>query len=152
VLENPVDISWAKERGLRLRAARKAKNLTQSQVGRQVGITQSHVSQLENGEIDRVSADIMYKIETLLDLPPGYFRPAAVTVVDERAASLERFLASPLAQGASSDEIDFLRGTLAQVSVLEGVGASHRIDESTWFLLLQFARDSKKRAAQRLAP
>lgn len=52
-----------------LRAARKAKGLTQAELGAKMGLPQSHISQIESGKTDlRLSS--LLEMARLLDLEP----------------------------------------------------------------------------------
>ncbi len=57
----------AAEIGSRLRDLRKQRRLTQTELARQIGIQQSDLSRMENGEY-RVSLDSLFKILAVLDV------------------------------------------------------------------------------------
>ena len=68
-----------------IRNTRKNKGLTQTDLGKKVGLPQSHISQIESGNIDvRVSS--LQEITKLLDLElvfvPHHFKPAIEAIID----------------------------------------------------------------------
>ena len=70
--------------GRRLRSLRRERGLTQSELARQIGIQQSDLSRMEQGEY-RVSLDNLFKILRTFDVKVGEFfnegsRPAAQPV------------------------------------------------------------------------
>jgi transcriptional regulator with XRE-family HTH domain len=63
--------------GRRLRALRKERHLTQTELARQIGIQQSDLSRMEKGEY-RVSLDNLFKILAVFDVAINdFFRDAA---------------------------------------------------------------------------
>ena len=61
----------------KLKKARQAKGLTQAELGKKIGLPQSHISQIEAGHVDlRVSS--LQEIARLLDLEPMLI-PRALT-------------------------------------------------------------------------
>ncbi len=59
----------SKDIGKKLRSARKAKGLTQKNLGAKMGLPQSHISQIEAGNVDlRYSS--LQEMARLLDLEP----------------------------------------------------------------------------------
>lgn len=61
----------------KLQAARKAKGLTQAELGAKMGLPQSHISQIETGRVDlRLSS--LLEMARLLDLEPMLI-PRALT-------------------------------------------------------------------------
>lgn len=68
---SPSDLQAA-EIGGRLRRLRKQRRLTQTELARQIGISQSDLSRMENGEY-RVSLDSLFKILGALDVEIGDF-------------------------------------------------------------------------------
>ena len=61
----------------KLQAARKAKGLTQAELGAKMGLPQSHISQIEAGRID-IRASSLLEMARLLDLEPMLI-PRALT-------------------------------------------------------------------------
>jgi transcriptional regulator with XRE-family HTH domain len=68
---SPADLKAA-EIGSRLRELRKQRRLTQTDLARQIGMQQSDLSRMENGEY-RVSLDSLFKILAVLDVEIGDF-------------------------------------------------------------------------------
>ncbi|MDB2592120.1 helix-turn-helix domain-containing protein [Gammaproteobacteria bacterium] len=68
-----------------IRSARKAKGMTQRELGQKVGIPQSHVSQIESGHID-IRLSSLQEIIKLLDLElmfvPRHFKPVIQGIID----------------------------------------------------------------------
>lgn len=56
----------------RLRKSRKAKGLSQGALARQVGVTQSYISQLERGDIGEPGSYRVASLEQALGLEHGY--------------------------------------------------------------------------------
>ncbi|GJL65021.1 MAG: transcriptional regulator [Nitrospirales bacterium] len=59
----------SKDIGRKLRTARKAKGLTQKDLGAKMGLPQSHISQIEAGNVD-VRFSSLQEMARLLDLEP----------------------------------------------------------------------------------
>lgn len=53
----------------KIQVARKAKGLTQGELGAKMGLPQSHISQIESGKID-IRLSSLLEISRLLDLEP----------------------------------------------------------------------------------
>jgi transcriptional regulator with XRE-family HTH domain len=75
--------------GSRLRRLRKERGLTQAELARQIGIQQSDLSRMEQGEY-RVSLDNLFKILAVFDLDlADFFREKQVTA-GQRSQPLSR--------------------------------------------------------------
>ncbi len=75
--------------GSRLRRLRKERGLTQAELARQIGIQQSDLSRMEQGEY-RVSLDNLFKILAVFDLDlADFFREKQVTA-GQRSLPLSR--------------------------------------------------------------
>lgn len=61
----------------KLQAARKAKELTQAELGAKMGLPQSHISQIESGRVDLRFSSLL-EMARLLDLEPMLI-PRALT-------------------------------------------------------------------------
>lgn len=66
-----------KEIAKKLQAARKAKGLTQAELGAKMGLPQSHISQIESGRVDLRFSSLL-EMARLLDLEPMLI-PRALT-------------------------------------------------------------------------
>lgn len=68
-----------------IRNARKAKRMTQGELGQKTGLPQSHISQIESGNID-IRLSSLQEITKLLDLElmfvPRHFKPAIQGIID----------------------------------------------------------------------
>ena len=76
-----------------LQGARKAKNLTQGQLGAKAGLPQSHISQIEAGKIDlRLSS--LQEIARLLDLDvmlvPVNLKPAIRSIISGKESDIRK--------------------------------------------------------------
>ena len=69
--------------GARLRRLRKERHLTQTELARQIGIQQSDLSRMEQGEY-RVSLDNLFKILAVFDLDINEFFEAKAAEPEER--------------------------------------------------------------------
>ncbi len=63
--------SFQKEFGIRVRAARIKKNLTQQEVADRIGVSYTHYSNLETGKIN-IGMDTLRKLCTALDVSADY--------------------------------------------------------------------------------
>ena len=72
----------------KIQAARKAKGLTQGELGAKMGLPQSHISQIESGKID-IRLSSLLEISRLLDLEPMLIPrqmiPAVRAITSDRA-------------------------------------------------------------------
>ena len=57
--------------GLKIRAARKAKGLSQEDLGKLLGVQKSAVAKYENGRIVNIKRSTLKKISEVLDIPPS---------------------------------------------------------------------------------
>lgn len=75
--------------GARLRRLRKERHLTQTELARQIGIQQSDLSRMEQGEY-RVSLDNLFKILAVFDLDINeFFDPKSAAPEERRPLSHE---------------------------------------------------------------
>ncbi|HSL18334.1 MAG TPA: helix-turn-helix transcriptional regulator [Methylomirabilota bacterium] len=75
--------------GARLRRLRKERHLTQTELARQIGIQQSDLSRMEQGEY-RVSLDNLFKILAVFDLDINeFFEPETAEPEERRPLSRE---------------------------------------------------------------
>ncbi len=76
-----------------LQSARKAKNMTQGELGAKAGLPQSHISQIESGNIDlRLSS--LQEIARLLDLDvmliPVNLKPAIRSIISGKEGEAQK--------------------------------------------------------------
>jgi transcriptional regulator with XRE-family HTH domain len=78
--------------GQRIRQHRQARNLTQTELARQIGIQQSDLSRIEKGEY-RVSLDVLFRLLQVFEMSLGVFFGdlAAQGLTLREAALLESF-------------------------------------------------------------
>lgn len=101
--------------GRKIRRLRKERRLTQTELSSRIGIQQSDLSRMENGEY-RVSLDTLFKILAVFDVGIGdFFDEAGREPIGTREARIVReFKAlAPEAQREVEDFISF-KGTGAQ--------------------------------------
>lgn len=124
------------ERAKLIRDTRKARGLTQDELARRAGLSQSGISMLENGERgDSAQAETLRKIELALGMAPGYLSAAGRVESNDRIDSLDRFLRSPWAENITPDEVAFLRG------ILSNMKPDYSITDHSWFVFLQTFRE-----------
>lgn len=82
--------------GQRIRQHRQERNLTQTELARQIGIQQSDLSRMEKGEY-RVSLDVLFRLLQIFEMSLGeFFGDLAQQGLTSREASLlEYFRALP---------------------------------------------------------
>lgn len=56
--------------GMKIRTARKAKNMTLEELGSLLGVQKSAVAKYENGRIKNIKRSTLQKISEVLDIPP----------------------------------------------------------------------------------
>jgi transcriptional regulator with XRE-family HTH domain len=82
--------------GQRIRQHRQERNLTQTELARQIGIQQSDLSRMEKGEY-RVSLDVLFRLLQVFEMSSGEFFGdlAQQGLTSREAALLESFRALP---------------------------------------------------------
>ena len=76
-----------------LREARKAKGMTQAELGAKIGLPQSHISQIESGKVDmRISS--LQELARWLDLEPimvpRILKPAVKSLISGKQESAQK--------------------------------------------------------------
>jgi transcriptional regulator with XRE-family HTH domain len=97
--------------GQRIRQTRQERNLTQTEVARQIGVQQSDLSRMEKGEY-RVSLDVLFRLLQLFEVSLGEFFGdlAQGTLTSREALLLESFRALPRTdQGEVEEFVEFKR-------------------------------------------
>lgn len=117
--------------GERVRARRKAMDLTQRELGDRASVGQSTICDLEKGTLKNPGILTLRSIEEALDLPAGTLARATP---DEslHKHSLAEFLGSDLGRDVTPDEADML----ANMHLPPG----RRPDKVHWAMLLQIVR------------
>ncbi len=72
--------------GQKIRQIRKSRRLTQASLANQIGVTQSDLSRMENGEY-KVGLDTLFRILQIFELSMGSFFEEAVDVLPESGAA-----------------------------------------------------------------
>ena len=93
--------------GQRIRSYRTERHLTQTELARQIGIQQSDLSRMEQGEY-RVSLDVLFKLLRTFEISFGEFFGdlSAQSVTEREAALLESFRSLP--RGVQQEVMDFV--------------------------------------------
>lgn len=105
-----------------LKAARKAKGMTQTEVAKAIGLTQNGYSYWENGKA-KIDKDQLIKLATLFEVSTDYLlgvesKETPIPTVEDGQDDQEKELLA-LIKDLSSDQKDFL---LAQLKTLTGQG------------------------------
>jgi transcriptional regulator with XRE-family HTH domain len=126
--------------GERLRTLRDAAKLSQSELSRRSGVSQSEISKIERGERTSVGLDIIAAIEQALGVTPGDIAGFALLPEDAHSRSLDAFLRSPLAAHLrlKDDEVDALRR-------IRWFEAGEEPDEEAWFDLVRARRRLRRK-------
>jgi transcriptional regulator with XRE-family HTH domain len=98
--------------GQRVRRHRLERNLTQTELARQIGIQQSDLSRMEKGEY-RVSLDVLFRLLQAFEMSLGEFFGdlARESLTSREAALLQSFRQLPHeAQSEVLEFVDFKRG------------------------------------------
>ena len=82
--------------GQKIRQIRKSRHLTQADLAARIGVTQSDLSRMENGEY-KVGLDTLFKILQVFELSMSHFfeEPAAAPAASREAAPFEDWAALP---------------------------------------------------------
>jgi transcriptional regulator with XRE-family HTH domain len=98
--------------GARIRALRKGRNLTQTELSEKIGVLQSDLSRMEKGEY-KVGLDTLFKILAVFELDMGsFFDDGAVPRVEDDRQLWKDFLA--LDDEARREVRDFVRFKMSQ--------------------------------------
>ncbi len=105
--------------GARIRALRKGRNLTQTELSEKIGVLQSDLSRMEKGEY-KVGLDTLFKILAVFDLDMASFfdegEPPS-SAGEEDASAWQEFLS--LDEEARREVRDFIRFKKAQQETLK---------------------------------
>ena len=98
--------------GARIRALRKGRNLTQTELSEKIGVLQSDLSRMEKGEY-KVGLDTLFKILAVFQLDmASFFDEGEASPADDDAFAWQEFLA--LEEDARREVKDFIRFKKAQ--------------------------------------
>jgi transcriptional regulator with XRE-family HTH domain len=93
--------------GARIRALRKGRNLTQTELSEKIGVLQSDLSRMEKGEY-KVGLDTLFKILAVFELDmASFFDEGESSSADEDASAWQEFLS--LEEEARHEVKDFIR-------------------------------------------
>jgi putative transcriptional regulator len=93
--------------GQRIRQHRQERNLTQTELARQIGIQQSDLSRMEKGEY-RVSLDVLFRLLQVLEMSLGEFfgELAQQALTSRESTLLESF--RPLSREDQHEVLEFV--------------------------------------------
>ena len=98
--------------GARIRALRKGRNLTQTELSEKIGVLQSDLSRMEKGEY-KVGLDTLFRILAVFEIDmASFFDEAEATSDDDDGAAWREF--SSLDEAARCEVKDFIRFKKAQ--------------------------------------
>lgn len=98
--------------GARIRALRKGRNLTQTELSERIGILQSDLSRMEKGEY-KVGLDTLFKILAVFELDmASFFDDAAAPAAEDDRQLWKDFLA--LDEESRREVRDFIRFKMSQ--------------------------------------
>jgi transcriptional regulator with XRE-family HTH domain len=117
--------------GSRIRKLRKGRHLTQTELSEKIGVAQSDLSRMEQGEY-KVGLDTLFKILQVFELKMGEFFGETESPIEQEARDLA-FEFQGLSEGARKEVRDFVRfkklqGTDGRES---GDGAHSQPEETT---------------------
>ena len=87
--------------GQRLRQSREKKGLSLSELARQAQVSKGYLSQIESGQTDRPSAQVLYSIASVLETSVG-----ALLGMPVEEANSEVMISNSLREFAQADELD----------------------------------------------
>jgi transcriptional regulator with XRE-family HTH domain len=97
--------------GARIRALRKGRNLTQTELSEKIGILQSDLSRMEKGEY-KVGLDTLFKILAVFELDMASFFDDGASPAEDDRQLWKDFLA--LDEDARREVRDFIRFKMSQ--------------------------------------
>jgi transcriptional regulator with XRE-family HTH domain len=105
--------------GSRIRELRKGRHLTQTELSEKIGVAQSDLSRMEQGEY-KVGLDTLFKILQVFDLKMGEFFGETETAAEREARDLMTEFQA-LSEEARQEVRDFVRFKKAQAAEAAGV-------------------------------
>ncbi len=105
--------------GSRIRELRKGRHLTQTELSEKIGVAQSDLSRMEQGEY-KVGLDTLFKILQVFDLKMGEFFGETETPAEKDARDLVGEIGT-LSEGARQEVRDFVRFKQQQEADPRGV-------------------------------
>jgi transcriptional regulator with XRE-family HTH domain len=106
--------------GSRIRELRKGRHLTQTELSERIGIAQSDLSRMEQGEY-KVGLDTLFKILQVFDLKMGEFFGETETPAEKEARDMISEFAG-LSEDARQEVRDFVRFKKLQEETAEDAG------------------------------
>ena len=113
--------------GSRIRELRKGRRLTQTELSEKIGVAQSDLSRMEQGEY-KVGLDTLFKILQVFDLKMGEFFGETEPPSERESRDLVAEYRS-LSEEARQEVRDFVRFKKLQESPEEAPGDSAHVDE-----------------------
>ena len=126
--------------GQKIKEARKAKGMTQSELGEKVGVQKSAVSKWERGETQNIKRSVLQKLSYYLDLQP-------VELIDSKSSTEVSVQATPSKENkqpaetntkyriVSEDELDEIWEKVYEMSVILNMNRKQKLLEYALELL-----------------
>ena len=126
--------------GQKIKEARKAKNMTQSELGAKVGVQKSAVSKWERGETQNIKRSVLQKLSYYLDLHPA-------ELIEETSDSIDSMTIPPNAEIenakapssgyriVSEDELDEIWEKIYEMSAILNMNRKQKLLEYALELL-----------------
>ena len=120
--------------GQKIKEARKAKGMTQTELGEKIGVQKSAVSKWERGETQNIKRSVLKKLSHYLDIPP-------VELIEETKNRTDE--AKPVQQAeppqgyriVSEDELDEIWEKIVEMSVILNASRKKKLLEYALDLL-----------------
>ena len=120
--------------GQKIKEARKAKGMTQTELGEKIGVQKSAVSKWERGETQNIKRSVLKKLSQYLDIPPVELIEETTNRTDE-----EKPVQQPEPpQGhriVSEDELDEIWGKINEMCVILNINRKKKLMEYALELL-----------------
>lgn len=111
MVQQHLSLSRQNSVGARIRALRKGRNLTQMELSEKIGVLQSDLSRMEQGEY-KVGLDTLFKILAVFELDMASFFDEGVAAAEDDRQLWKDFLA--LDPEARREVRDFIRFKMSQ--------------------------------------
>ena len=126
--------------GQKIREARKAKNMTQSELGAKVGVQKSAVSKWERGETQNIKRSVLQKLSYYLDLQPvelideTYDSPDGITIPTKEETEHAKDPV-PKYRMVTEEDIDEIWEKIYEMSAILNINRKQKLLEYALILL-----------------